>query len=371
MYPSNSPKRTQPYPWAGSPNRVSGPSTHDVTQPAHAYAQWPHNAAHPSSSGPAGDLTAGSYPPAALYAETYSYDASHPHANTAQVYGNFTPLSSIEGQDSRYHAQASVAPRSYTTQNDMSTAFGGDTQYNPPTTMPSTSPRGSRTATETVPGHSTTYGHYPENNIIRISPYQPPSTLQPELAESSKSGNKCKSRKDTTKAAPKASQPAPAFTAPVNDDSDQEHATKKKKKMTDEEKRRRKALQAQFYRAQNGEAVRDLEDVLPEAYKTHDDPLGRETIVRGVKYIKDMPAVHERNVELSHELEQRNLELRIVKKERDDARGFLQATRNELNLSKLAIIRREKELGRLQDRVKYLESMLAGPQASVLKLQQE
>ncbi|KAA1476652.1 hypothetical protein DENSPDRAFT_522974 [Dentipellis sp. KUC8613] len=131
--------------------------------------------------------------------------------------------------------------------------------------------------------------------------------------------------------------------------------------MTDEEKRRRKALQAQYYRAQHGEAVRDLEDVLPEAYKTHDDPLGRETIVRGVKYIKDMPAVHERNVELSRELDQCNLELRIVKKERDDAQAMLQLTRDELNASKSLRTMREAQMRELQDRVDYLESMLTGP----------
>ncbi|TFY64981.1 hypothetical protein EVG20_g5760 [Dentipellis fragilis] len=104
MYPSNSPKRRQPYPWTGSPNRVSGPSTHHATQPAGAYPQWPHNATYPSSAGPAGNLTSGYYPPAALYAETDSYDVNYPHANTSQASGNFVPHSLLEGQGSRYHA---------------------------------------------------------------------------------------------------------------------------------------------------------------------------------------------------------------------------------------------------------------------------
>ncbi|TFY64982.1 hypothetical protein EVG20_g5761 [Dentipellis fragilis] len=226
----------------------------------------------------------------------------------------------------------------------MSAVFGGESGYpgyNPPTTAPSTSPRGGKAGS-------------PENNIIHLSPYQPPAT--PQQAESSKPSHKRKSRKDTTKAPRKASQPAPA---PPADDSDQEHAKKKSK--TDEEKRLRKALQAQFYRAQHAEAVRHLEDALPEAYKTHDDPPGRETVAQDVKYIKDTPAIRERNVELSRELEQRNLELRIVKKERDDAKGFLRVTRDELNLSKFVIMQREGEIGRLQNRVNYLESMLAGP----------
>ncbi|KAA1476649.1 hypothetical protein DENSPDRAFT_884486 [Dentipellis sp. KUC8613] len=273
-----------------------------------------------------------------FHTETYALDARLPHTNIYQTSG-----------------QTSSASRVYGSQFDMSTPFSeGSARQGYGQTMAALSTIPSA-ATETITGHSTTDGHYYEDNVIRISPYQPPSTLEPGQAESSKSGDKRKSRKEKTKAAPKASQPALAKAAPPNDDSDQEH-TKKKTKMTDEEKRHRKALLAQDSRARYAGYLQKMEDVLPEAYKTHDDPPNRETVLQATKYIKDMPAIHERNVELSRELERRIVELRIVEKERDDARAMLRLTRHELDSSKLFITQQKRTIDNLQNNTNYYQS---------------
>ncbi|TFY64984.1 hypothetical protein EVG20_g5763 [Dentipellis fragilis] len=276
MYSSNTPNRSQSYHWTGSPGRVSGPSTHDTIQPASTYAHWPISATYPSTNSTAGNLTLGSFTPATLYAGTYPDDASHPLANTYQASG-----------------QASSVPYTYGSQIDLSNPFSGGSGYQGynPTTAPSTSPRGDRATRDTAPGHSATYGESLGNNVIHLSPYQP-STFQ--QAESSKPSHKRKSRKDATMAAHKASQPAPAPAAAPGDDSDEEHAKKKSK--TDAEKLHKKAMQQKSYRAKYAGVLKDMEDALPETYKTHNVPLTR------VKYIKDTPAIHERNVELSREL---------------------------------------------------------------------
>ncbi|KAA1476646.1 hypothetical protein DENSPDRAFT_522673 [Dentipellis sp. KUC8613] len=263
----------------------------------------------------------------------HPYDATLPYTNTYQASG-----------------QASSGSHVHSSQFDTSTLFSGLSGrqgYDPTTVAPSTI---SSAVMEEASGYPATYSQFSENNVIRISPYQPPLTL--EQAESSKSGSKRKSRKDTTNAAPKASQPAPASAAPAHEDSDQEHA-KKKKKMTDEEKRQRKALLAQDSRARYAGYLQKMEDVLPEAYKTHDDPPTRETVLRATKYIKDMPAIHERNVKLSRELEQRTSELYVAQKE-------LRLMHNEVNSSRLLIARQEGEIVGLRNRVDHLESIGAG-----------
>ncbi|TFY70215.1 hypothetical protein EVG20_g2786 [Dentipellis fragilis] len=324
MYSSSSPNRSQPYPWTGSPGRVSGPSTHNPSQTSSTHAQWPNSATYPNTISTAGNLNPGSYPPTTLYTETYPYDASNPHANAYQA-----------------SDQASTAPYTYGSQVDTSTSFSGGSGYqgyNPPTTGPSTSLRGGRATVETNVG----YGGSSESNVIHLSPYQPPST--PQETESSKPSHKRKSRKDTTKAPRKASQPAPAPAAPPSDDSDQEHA--KKKSRTDEEKRRRKALQAQFYRAQHAEAVRHLEDALPEAYKTYDDPPGRETVVRGVRCIK----------ETRNELDAQNMLLRRTQKERDALRYECDSTEEALRRAGQQMVLQQGEIRDLRARVGYWES---------------
>ncbi|KAA1476659.1 hypothetical protein DENSPDRAFT_523107 [Dentipellis sp. KUC8613] len=327
MYSPNNPNHGQPYPWHGSPNQFLGLSTQSPAQPTSTWAQWPYNTPYPSEASTAGDPTLGSHPSAPPSAETYAYDARHPHANAFQAFDASAFHSSFEDHESQYHAQASSASHTYGSQSDRVAPFSGGSGYqgyNPTAAASSTSPRGGRATTEIAPGYSGNYGESSGNNTIHISPYQPPSTVQ--HAEATAQGHKRKSRTDTTKAAHKAPQPVPA--PPAGDNPGVDHA---KKSITDAERLRKKALRQKSYRAKYTGVLRDLEDTLPESLKTHNDPPTRETVVRGVRCIK----------ELRGELDVHKGLLRKAESERDAAIYERDVLRQELDYSKRAVNSRQ------------------------------
>ncbi|KAA1476643.1 hypothetical protein DENSPDRAFT_843661 [Dentipellis sp. KUC8613] len=316
MSSSNSASRSQPYAWTGSPGRVSGPSMYNSAQPASIYARQPHNTTHSSANTTAGDLALGSYPPTTSHTETYALDASLPHANMYQA-----------------SAQESSASRVYGSQVDMPTSFSRGSGHHPIMVAPSTIPSATMGAS---PGHPATYGQDFENTTIHRGASRPP--LMTEQAESSQLSHKRMSHKETTKAVPQ-------MVALPDDNSDQQQVQKKKKK-TVEEIRHRKALQARDARARYTGFLRELEDVLPENLKTYEDPLTRETIARGIRYIKEM----------RHELDTQNALLCTVQEEVDALRYECVSKNDAILHARHQIMMQQEMIHDLQVRMNYGES---------------
>ncbi|TFY72002.1 hypothetical protein EVG20_g984 [Dentipellis fragilis] len=245
MYSSSRANPRQPYSWAGAPNQVSGSSSHAAAPPATAYSQ--------TSATHAGYPNEESYAPATNYAGSHPYDTNYQHASSFQTPGNPTLHSSYDPHHDQFRATLESAfPHLHTPQIGSNTSVTGGSAHQGELANYAGDYRPAGNASGTAQTTVSSGGYAVPSSIHNNST----SDRRASVAEPSAKGQKRKSRKGTTDA------PAAPQAELLGNESDEQRARKKKK-----------AMQQRGYREKYSGTVKELEDVLPDEYKTNDPRL--------------------------------------------------------------------------------------------------
>ncbi|KAA1476703.1 hypothetical protein DENSPDRAFT_884515 [Dentipellis sp. KUC8613] len=242
MHSSSRPNRYQTYPWTGAPGQVSGSSSHATAPPATAHVTR-------TSATHAGYPTDGTYPSA--------------RAAPFQNPGNSTLHSSYDPDPDRSSATLeSTFPYLRTPQTGSTGSITGGSPYEgfAPGHLGANFPHsnyselanyaGDHKLAGSVSGTAQAGASSVEHDVPPSAPHNLMNNRRASAAESAK-GKKRKNRQGVTNASDGAQG------GPLGNESEEERVRKM-----------RKADLQRKYRAEDREAVKKLENVLPDKYKT-------------------------------------------------------------------------------------------------------
>ncbi|KAA1476713.1 hypothetical protein DENSPDRAFT_853856 [Dentipellis sp. KUC8613] len=323
MYSSRRTNSYQPYSWTGSPDQVSGSSSHAVAPPATAYSR--------TSETHAGYPTEGRYSPVheASFQSSgnptlHPFYDPHPDQFTTTLESAFPHLrapqiGSTGGSPHQEFAPANLGTNFPHSSYSELANYAGD--YCP-----------ARGASGAAQPAASSVEHAAPPSMSR----NPISNRHASVAEPSVKGQKRKSRKGATDALA-----IPQGTS-LGSEHDGEHAKKKKK-----------AIQQRGYRAQDSNAVKQLADVLPDPYKVDDGRRVRETIFKSIECIQDF--IQDKS-QLQRELEKRDALLQDCVQSHEASRARLRSAEEQIRSFGQERLMYQQTIHRLQGRVTYLES---------------
>ncbi|KAA1476694.1 hypothetical protein DENSPDRAFT_853838 [Dentipellis sp. KUC8613] len=266
MYSSS--RATPRQSWAGAANQVSGSSSHAAAPPATTFSQ--------AGATQAGYPKERSYPLAAAYTGSNSYEINHQHGTSFQAPGNPTLHPSYDPHRDQFTAALESAfPHLHTPQIGGTAPVIGGSAYQgyTPANLATNFPYSSYSELANYAGDYHPADNAPGAAQAAVVPgkFAAPSSMHHEhtnerrtsIAEPSARGQKRKSRKGATAA------PVTPQGESLGGESNEERARKNKK-----------ARQQRDYRARDKGIVDELEDILPDGYKTNDPRAIRKKVAR-------------------------------------------------------------------------------------------